>query len=48
MATEYGKQPVHTDGGTWYPQACRFLKLKHHLEEDRPEWQECYYTYLFT
>jgi putative transposase len=20
----YGKQPVSTDGGTWYPQACRF------------------------
>ena len=27
----YGKHPVSTDGGTWYPQACRFLKLKHHL-----------------
>ncbi len=28
----YGKQPVSTDGiGTWYPQACRFLKLKHHI-----------------
>ncbi len=22
---------VSSDGGTWYPQACRFLKLKHHL-----------------
>ena len=28
---EYGKHPVSTDGGTWYPQACRFLKLKHYL-----------------
>ncbi len=29
---EYGKHPVSTDdGGTWYPQACRFLKLKHHI-----------------
>ena len=28
---EYGKYPVSTDGGTWYPQACRFLKLVHHL-----------------
>jgi putative transposase len=28
---EYGKYPVSTDGGTWYPQACRFLKLFHHL-----------------
>ena len=26
----HGKHPVSTDGGTWYPQACRFLKLKHH------------------
>jgi putative transposase len=32
LATEYGKHPVHTDGGTWYPQACKFLKLKHHLD----------------
>jgi putative transposase len=27
----HGKHPVSSDGGTWYPQACRFLKLKHHL-----------------
>jgi len=27
----YGKHPVSTDGGTWYPQACRFLRLKHHI-----------------
>ena len=28
----YGKHPiVSTEGETWYPQACRFLKLKHHL-----------------
>jgi len=29
---KYGKNPVSTDdgGGTWYPQACRFLKLRHH------------------
>lgn len=25
------KHPVPTDGGTWYPMACKFLKLKHHL-----------------
>ena len=25
----HGKYPVSTDGGTWYPQACRFLKLRH-------------------
>jgi putative transposase len=27
----HGKHPVSTDGGTWYPQVCRFLNLKHHL-----------------
>ena len=31
MINKYGKHPVSTDGGTWYPQACRFLKIKHHL-----------------
>ena len=31
LATEYGKHPVRTDGGTWYPQACKFLGLDHHL-----------------
>ena len=25
-----GKHPVSTDGGTWYPMACRFLGLEHH------------------
>ena len=27
----HGKHCISTDGGTWYPQACRFLKLKHHI-----------------
>ena len=27
---KYGEYPISTDGGTWYPQACQFLKLKHH------------------
>lgn len=26
-----GKNPVFTDGGTWYPIACQFLKLDHHI-----------------
>ncbi len=26
------KHPVSTDGGTWYPQACRFLNLDHHIQ----------------
>jgi len=30
LINTYGKHPVSTDGGTWYPQACKFLKLKHH------------------
>jgi putative transposase len=27
----HGRHPVSTDGGTWYPMACQFLKLKHHI-----------------
>ena len=27
----YGKHAISTDGGTWYPQACRFLGLEHHI-----------------
>jgi putative transposase len=31
LAKKHGKHSVSTDGGTWYPQACRFLKLDHHI-----------------
>jgi putative transposase len=31
LVRKYGKHPVSTDGGTWYPQACKFLKIKHHI-----------------
>ncbi len=31
LVKRYGEHPVSTDGGTWYPQACRFLKLSHHI-----------------
>jgi putative transposase len=31
LVNKYGKHPVSTDGGTWYPYACKFLKLRHHL-----------------
>ena len=31
LVNAFGKYPVSTDGGTWYPQACRFLKLDHHI-----------------
>jgi putative transposase len=26
-----GKHSISTDGGTWYPQACKFFKIKHYL-----------------
>jgi len=31
LINRHGKHPVSTDGGTWYPQACKFLKLQHHF-----------------
>ncbi|MGD9533408.1 MAG: DDE-type integrase/transposase/recombinase [Candidatus Nitrosocosmicus sp.] len=31
----HGKHPVSTDGGTWYPMACQFLKLKHHIHSSK-------------
>jgi putative transposase len=32
LVQAHGKHPVSIDGGTWYPpQACQFLKLRHHL-----------------
>jgi len=31
VVRDYGNHPVSTDGGTWYPMACQFLKLDHHI-----------------
>lgn len=31
VVRDYGNHPVSTDGGTWYPMACQFLKLDHHV-----------------
>ena len=31
LVDKYGRHSVYTDGGTWYPQACNFLHLKHRL-----------------
>ena len=31
LVSKYGKHRVYSDGGTWYPQACNFLHLKHRL-----------------
>jgi putative transposase len=30
IVEEYGPHTVSTYGGTWYPQACKFLKVDHH------------------
>jgi putative transposase len=30
LVRRYGRHPVSTDGGTWYPYACKFAKIKHH------------------
>ena len=29
LVDKYGKHIVYTDGGTWYPEACNVLHLKH-------------------
>ena len=31
VVNNYGLHSVSSDGGTWYPQACRFLKINHHI-----------------
>ncbi|HXT83079.1 MAG TPA: DDE-type integrase/transposase/recombinase, partial [Verrucomicrobiae bacterium] len=31
VVKDYGEHPVSTDGCTWYPQSCKFLKINHHL-----------------
>ena len=31
LMDRYGRCPVYTDGGDWYPDACRSLGLEHHL-----------------
>ena len=30
LINKFGKCPVSTDGGIWYPQACQFLDVEHH------------------
>jgi transposase-like protein len=32
LIRKYGKRSLSTDGGTPYPQECRFLNLEHHLK----------------
>jgi putative transposase len=31
LVEKYGKHVVYSDGGSWYPDACRALKLEHRL-----------------
>jgi putative transposase len=31
LVERYGKHVVYSDGGTWYPEACRALGLEHRL-----------------
>jgi putative transposase len=31
LINTYGTHSISTDGGTWYPQTCQFLKLDHHI-----------------
>ena len=32
LVKRHGRHDISTDGGgTWYPQACKFLKLDHHI-----------------
>lgn len=33
----YGRKPIYTDGASWYPEACRWLRLDHHVYG--PEWK---------
>jgi len=41
LINTHGKPPVSTDSGTWYPMACRFLKLRHRLhsffDKEKPD-----------
>ena len=37
IVNKYDEHSVSTDGGTWYPQDCRFLKLDHHIHSSNIE-----------
>jgi hypothetical protein len=34
LVEKYGKHVVYSDGGVWYPEACRTLGLEHRLHSD--------------
>jgi len=31
LVEKYGRHTVYSDGGTWYPEACKVIELKHYL-----------------
>ena len=31
LRSRYGRRPVWTDEGVWYPEACRYLRSEHHV-----------------
>jgi putative transposase len=31
LVKKYGKHSISSDGATWYPKACKFLKITHHI-----------------
>ena len=40
---DHGNHPVSTDGGTWYPMACRFLTIRasySFLSGEKPDRKE--------
>jgi putative transposase len=37
LRTRYGRKPIWTDDAHWYPDACLYLRLEHHVYTD--EWK---------
>ena len=35
LVFKYGRHTVYSDSGTWYPEACKILRLKHYLHSIR-------------
>jgi putative transposase len=31
LRERYGRKPIWTDDGSWYPEACGYLRLEHHV-----------------
>jgi len=31
LRSRYGRKPIYTDEASWYPEACRWLRLNHHI-----------------